>query len=99
MVREPVQQPRRGLPDRRAARVAQPPDQARYILDAALPGSQQKLELACTGATGRAIRWFVNEQEIPASARGRTYWNLTAGEWHIRAQSGAEMAQSTITVE
>ena len=78
---------------------SQPPDQARYVLDAALPGSQQKLELACTGATGRAIRWFVNEQEIPASARGRTYWNLAAGEWRIRAQSGAEMAQSTITVE
>ena len=72
---------------------------ARFAIDETLPLSQQKLELACTGAGGGGVRWFVNGQELAASAPGRVYWRVAKGDWRIRAQGGGQTAEVEITVE
>jgi penicillin-binding protein 1C len=79
--------------------ISRPWNGAHFELDPALPRSQQKLELACTGGAERAVRWFVNEQEQPAQANGKVFWTLERGAWRIRAEAEGQSREVQVTVE
>lgn len=86
-----------GAKVRAEARITNPPPNAHYELDPVLPRSQQMLELA-SGLPG-GVQWFVNGAPVSSRPDGRVFWQLSPGEWNIRAVSQVGSAEETITVE
>ena len=78
-------------------RITSPPPNARYQLDPVLSPSQQMIEL--TAAFGGDVKWFVNGAQVSAQDDGRLFWQLTPGEWNVRAVSRIGSVEETITVE
>ena len=78
-------------------RITSPPPNARYQIDPVLPPSQQMVEL--TAASGSDVEWFVNGARVAPERDGRFFWQLTAGEWHVRAVSRNKLIEQKITVE
>jgi len=78
-------------------RITSPPPNAHYEIDSVLPPSQQMVEL--TAAAASDIEWFVNNERISPQQNSRFFWQLSPGEWHVRAVSRAGTAEETITVE
>ena len=66
-------------------------------IDPVLPPSQQMVEL--TAASGSDVEWFVNGARVAPERDGRFFWQLTAGEWHVRAVSRNKLIEQKITVE
>jgi membrane carboxypeptidase/penicillin-binding protein PbpC len=52
-----------------------------------------------TANLGSSVRWFVNDAPIPAQSDGRVFWQLTPGQWQIRAVSQSGVVTHTISVE
>ena len=78
-------------------RITSPPPNAHYEIDSVLPSSQQMVEL--TAAAASDIEWFVNNERISPQQNSRFFWQLSPGEWHVRAVSRVGTAEETITVE
>jgi penicillin-binding protein 1C len=78
-------------------RITSPPPNARYQLDPVLSPSQQMIEF--TVAFGGDVKWFVNGAQVSAQDDGRLFWQLTPGEWNVRAVSRIGSVEETITVE
>jgi penicillin-binding protein 1C len=78
-------------------RITNPPANARYQIDPALPPSQQMVEL--TAAFASDVEWFVNGKQISPQHDSRFFWQLAPGEWNVRAVSRIGTAEETITVE
>jgi penicillin-binding protein 1C len=78
-------------------RITSPPANARYQIDPVLPPSQQMVEL--TAACGRDVEWFVNGEPVAPERDGRFFWQLTAGEWNVRAVSRDKLAEAKFTVQ
>ena len=78
-------------------RITSPPANARYQIDPVLPPSQQMVEL--TAACAGDVEWFVNGIRVAPERDGRFFWQLTAGEWNVRAVSAGKLADAKITVE
>jgi penicillin-binding protein 1C len=77
-------------------RITSPPPNARYQIDPVLPPTQQMVELIA--ALGRDVEWFVNGVQVLPQRDGRFFWQLTAGEWNVRAVSRGHLADQKITV-
>ncbi|MEY2545739.1 MAG: penicillin-binding protein, partial [Verrucomicrobiota bacterium] len=82
---------------RSEARITNPAANAHYVFDAALPRTQQMIELTAT--LGEDARWFVNDAPLITQRDGRVFWQLSPGEWKIRASSRSGSAEETISVE
>ena len=78
-------------------RITSPPPNAHYEIDSVLPASQQMVEL--TAAAASDIEWFVNNERVSPQQNSRFFWQLSPGEWHVRAVSRVGTAEETITVE
>ena len=78
-------------------RITSPRPNAHYEIDPVLPSSQQMVEL--TAAVAGDIEWFVNNERILPHQDSRFFWQLSPGEWHVRAVSRVGTAEETITVE
>ena len=79
------------------ARITNPPANARYEIDPVLPSSQQMIEL--TAALAGDVEWFVNGASVKPQPNGRVFWQLTPGQWKLRAVSRVGAAEETILVE
>jgi membrane carboxypeptidase/penicillin-binding protein PbpC len=77
--------------------ITSPPPNARYQIDPVLPPSQQMVEL--TAASAGDVEWFVNGARVVPADDGRFFWQLTAGEWNVRAVSREKFAEQRIVVE
>ncbi|MFL6584589.1 MAG: penicillin-binding protein 1C [Chthoniobacterales bacterium] len=80
-----------------AARITNPPANARYNVDPALPRKQQMIELRAS--LPGDVHWFVNDAPQAAQNNGRVFWLLAPGEWKIRAVSATAAAEERISVE
>jgi penicillin-binding protein 1C len=78
-------------------RITTPPPNAHYQIDPVLPPSQQMVEL--TAACASDVEWFVNGQQVTPERDGRVFWQLTAGEWNVRAVSRERFAEQKIVVQ
>ena len=78
-------------------RITSPPPNAHYAIDPVLPASQQMVEL--TAAFDGDVNWFVNGEQIAARQDARFFWQLSPGEWQVRAVSRFGTSEETITVE
>jgi len=78
-------------------RITSPPPDAHYEIDRVLSVSQQMVEL--TAACAGDVEWFVNGLRVPPERDGRFFWQLAAGEWHVRAVSHGQSAEEKISVE
>jgi hypothetical protein len=45
------------------------------------------------------VEWFVDGTQISPQRDGRFFWQLTPGEWNVRAVSRVGTAEEMITVE
>jgi membrane carboxypeptidase/penicillin-binding protein PbpC len=52
-----------------------------------------------TAACASEVEWFVNGERVAPERDGRFFWQLTAGEWNVRALSGDKIADAKIIVE
>lgn len=77
--------------------ITTPPPNARYQIDPVLPASQQMVEL--TAACVNDVEWFVNGKRVTPAHDGRFFWQLTSGEWNVRAVSRGQLAEEKIVVE
>ncbi len=82
---------------RSTARITNPVANAHYEIDPVLPRSQQMIELTAT--LGNDAKWFVNGAPQLPQANGRFFWQLTPGEWRLRAVSSRGAAEEIIFVE
>ena len=53
-----------------------------------------ELTAACAGD----VEWFVNGERLTPERDGRFFWQLTAGEWNVRAVSRDRLAEQKIFV-
>jgi penicillin-binding protein 1C len=78
-------------------RITSPPPNARYQIDPILSSAQQMVELTADSAGD--VEWFVNNVRVAPGSDGRCFWQLTAGEWNVRAVSRGQFAEEKISVE
>jgi penicillin-binding protein 1C len=78
-------------------RITNPRSGAIYKLDPVLPPKQQMIELLAT--IGSDVRWFVGDEPLPAQPDGRFFWQLTPGQWTVRAIGRNGTAEQTFKVE
>jgi hypothetical protein len=64
-------------------RIINPRPGATYQIDSVLPPKQQMIELLAT--IGSDVRWYVGGAPIPPQPDGRYFWQLTPGEWSLKA--------------
>jgi len=64
-------------------RIINPRTGAIYQIDSVLPAKQQMIELLAT--IGSDVRWYVDGKPIPPEPDGRFFWQLTPGEWSLKA--------------
>jgi membrane carboxypeptidase/penicillin-binding protein PbpC len=82
---------------RSEARITNPPSNARYEVDPALPRSQQMVEL--TSDLAGDVKWFVNGALVSPRNGGRFFWQLAPGKWKVRAVSRTAVTEEEISVE
>jgi penicillin-binding protein 1C len=87
----------RGVRVRAEPRITNPVANACYEIDPVLPRSQQMIELTAT--LGQNVKWYVNGAPQLPQGDGRIFWQLTPGEWKLRATSPSGIAEETIFVE
>ena len=78
-------------------RIVSPRPGAAYQIDSVLPAKQQMIELLAT--MGSDVRWYVGGRPIPPEPDGRFFWQLTPGEWSLKAVSRNGTVQEAITVQ
>jgi hypothetical protein len=78
-------------------RITSPAPNAHYQIDPVLAPSQQMVEL--TAACAGDVEWFMNGARVAPERGGRSFWQLTAGEWNVRAVSAGRLAGARIIVE
>jgi len=78
-------------------RIVSPRPGAAYQIDSVLPAKQQMIELLAT--MGSDVRWYVGGKPIPPEPDGRFFWQLTPGEWSLKAVSRNGTVQEAITVQ
>ncbi|MBV9104598.1 MAG: transglycosylase domain-containing protein [Verrucomicrobia bacterium] len=64
-------------------RIISPRPDAVYQIDLVLPPKQQMIELLAT--IGSDVRWFIGDVPVPPQPDGRFFWQLTPGEWPLKA--------------
>jgi penicillin-binding protein 1C len=64
-------------------RIINPRPGATYEIDSILAPKQQMIELLAT--IGSDVRWYVGGRFIPPQPDGRFFWQLTPGEWSLKA--------------
>jgi penicillin-binding protein 1C len=79
-----------------APRIVSPRPGAAYQIDSVLPAKQQMIELLAT--MGVDVRWYVGGKPIPPESDGRFFWQLTPGEWSLKAVSRNGTVEEAITV-
>jgi hypothetical protein len=52
-----------------------------------------------TAACASEVEWFANDERVTPERDGRCFWQLTAGEWNVRAVSREKFAEQKIVVE
>jgi penicillin-binding protein 1C len=78
-------------------RIVSPRPGAAYQIDSVLPAKQQMIELLAT--MGSDVRWYVGGRPIQPEPDGRFFWQLTPGEWSLKAVSRNGTVQEAITVQ
>lgn len=68
-----------------------PRNDAVFVIDDAIPGSQQRLELRANMEGG--ISWKINGERLEPNPNGRVFWQLKEGEWTLEAAN--EHAQAS----
>jgi penicillin-binding protein 1C len=79
------------------ARITNPRSGAIYKLDPVLPLKQQMIELIAT--MGKDVRWYIGGEPILPKPDGRFFWQLTPGEWTLRAIGRNGAVEQTFKVE
>jgi penicillin-binding protein 1C len=82
------------LPD---ARITNPRSGAIYKMDPVLPPKQQMIELLAT--IGSDVHWVVGGEPVPPQPDGRFFWQLTPGEWTLKAIGRNGAVEQTFKVE
>ena len=82
------------LPD---ARITNPRSGAIYKMDPVLPPKQQMIELLAT--LGSDVHWVVGGEPVPPQPDGRFFWQLTPGEWTLKAIGRNGAVEQTFKVE
>jgi membrane carboxypeptidase/penicillin-binding protein PbpC len=77
-------------------RIISPRAGATYQIDPVLPPKQQMIELLAT--IGGDIRWYVGGAPIPRQTDGRFFWQLTPGEWSLKATGRNGTVEQKFTV-
>lgn len=77
-------------------RILNPRPGATYQMDSILPAKQQMIELQAT--IGNDIRWYVGGTPIPPEPDGRFFWQLTPGQWSLKASGRNGTIEQTFTV-
>ena len=77
-------------------RILNPRPGATYQMDSILPAKQQMIELQAT--IGNDIRWYVGGTLIPPEPDGRFFWQLTPGQWSLKASGRNGTIEQTFTV-
>ncbi len=78
-------------------RIINPRPGATYQIDSVLPPKQQMIELLAT--IGSDVSWFVGGAPIPAQPDGRFFWQLTPGEWSLKARGRNGTVEEKFTVK
>ncbi len=78
-------------------RIINPRPGATYQIDSVLPPKQQMIELLAT--IGSDVSWFVGDAPIPAQPDGRFFWQLTPGEWSLKARGRNGTVEEKFTVK
>jgi penicillin-binding protein 1C len=78
-------------------RIINPRGGTTYKIDSVLPPKQQMIELLAT--LGSDVRWFVGGESIQPQPDGRFFWQLTPGQWTIRATGRNGAVEQTFKVE
>jgi penicillin-binding protein 1C len=78
-------------------RITNPRSGAIYKLDPVLPPKQQMIELS--GTLGNDVRWYIGGEPVTAQPDGRFFWQLTPGQWTLRATGRNGTAEQTFKVE
>lgn len=69
-----------------------PHDGATFILDPALPRTQQHLSFLAAAPVGSTLRWTLNGADLPSSD-SRADWALQSGDWTLRLATGQESVE------
>ena len=77
-------------------RIINPRAGATYQIDPVLPPKQQMIELLAT--IGGDVRWYVGGVPIPPQTDGRFFWQLTPGEWSLKATGSNGTIEQKFTV-
>jgi penicillin-binding protein 1C len=64
-------------------RIINPRPGTTYQVDSVLPPQQQMIELLTT--IGGEVRWSIGGAPVPPQADGRFFWQLSPGEWSLKA--------------
>jgi penicillin-binding protein 1C len=86
-----------GATVRPESHIINPRPGALYQMDSVLPAKQQMIELLAT--IGDDVRWYVNGRPIPPEPDGRFFWQLTPGEWTVKAIGRNGTIEQKFTVE
>jgi penicillin-binding protein 1C len=78
-------------------RIINPRPGTTYKIDAVLPPKQQMIELLAT--IGGDVRWFVGGESIQPQPDGRFFWQLTPGQWTLKATGRNGSVEQTFKVE
>jgi len=78
-------------------RIINPRPGATYQIDSVLPPRQQMIELLAT--IGSDVRWYVGGALIPPQPDGRYFWQLTPGEWSLKAMGRRGTVEQSFKVQ
>jgi hypothetical protein len=78
-------------------RIINPRPGATYQIDSVLPPKQQMIELLAT--IGHDVSWYVGDAPIPPQPDGRFFWQLTPGEWSVKAKGRNGTVEEKFTVK
>jgi penicillin-binding protein 1C len=77
-------------------RIINPRPDAAYQIDSILPSKQQMIELLAT--IGSDVRWYVGDVPVSPQPDGRFFWQLTPGEWSLKATGRNGTVEQKFTV-
>jgi penicillin-binding protein 1C len=77
-------------------RIISPRSGATYQIDPVLSPNQQMIELLAT--IGSDVRWYVGGSLIPKQPDGRVFWQLSPGEWSLKAAGQQGSVEEKFTV-
>ncbi len=78
-------------------RIINPRSGATYQIDPVLPPKQQMIELLAT--VGSDVRWSVGGAPVSPQSDGRFFWQLTPGEWSLKAAGRTGTVEQKFTVQ